>query len=138
MNTNDLIVASSVFVFVGYVPELFILVRSIFTGAPYQEINSLLIWVLWITSSFLGVAYAYQIGNNYLLLNFALTGSLNVSVFLLRYVYFGFLIHSSREKEKGIQQEVPKEVQKEDPKEDELTYGIEITDPHVSCVSAFP
>jgi len=80
--------ASSALSIIGYFPEIYNLSISLIYKKPYNEYNSNVIWIIWLSSSFLGVAYSCFIDNYYVTANYATSAFLNSLVFILRYYVF--------------------------------------------------
>jgi len=80
--------ASSLLAVIGYVPEIVNLSSSIIYKKPYNEFNSTIIWIIWISSSFLGITYSYFIQDYYVMTSYSLTALLNITVCSLRYYHF--------------------------------------------------
>ena len=77
-------IVSSVLVVIGYVPELYNLIYSIFMNKPYNEYSNKLIWMIWIFASSFGLSYGICIKDKYLIINYGINTLLNTSIFLLR------------------------------------------------------
>ena len=101
--------ASSILVILGYAPEIYSLSYSLFFKTSYNEYNSIIIWIIWITSSLLGVAYSYFIGDYFVMASYSITAVLNTTVGLLR--YYNFRPVSRKEQEQII---IPTENHNED------------------------
>lgn len=80
--------ASSVLSVLGYAPEIYSLSNSIIYKKPYNEYNSMIIWMIWITSSLLGVTYSYFIKDYYIMASYSTSAALNITVCTLRYYNF--------------------------------------------------
>lgn len=80
--------ASSLLAVLGYAPEIVNLSSSIIYKKPYNEFNSTIIWMIWISSSLLGVTYSYFIQDYYIMTSYSLTAVLNITVCTLRYYNF--------------------------------------------------